>query len=535
MSNILSIEIDNQIIKIVESNKKGDTLSVYNCITFDVPDGLIEDGEINDMGILEKLIKNKLIQHNIKTKKSHLLINSNLIIIRSIVLPYINNKKETMSMIKYELEHIMSADINQFKIVCKQEEIYIKEGIKKAKYIVNLTHKKIYEQYIELFKRLKIQLISLDGSFNSLSKITSKNVNNESITTVSTMSFVRLNMNSIAFSVVKNGVVNFSRTTYLNLDEQIEIESVSESLEDTEQFKILIQDKSDGTKEKEDYLNIMFDEISKYLRYYNTINKESIIEKIYIYGNGFDSSMVELLSNEIDIKIEIVEQLSGIEIINEGLFKNFETNECFYINEYFNLMLSFYFNNMDINYLTDKNKKHLLIFNIGVSVMAVVLIIILIFIYNGLNYFFTNRYLAKEIETMNAFIHNENNEKLNLYAESLKTNISKLEAYKSNSILLNELAADEDLISSDMLNEIKAALPSKTIIRSVIIDEYSMQLICTSSYMSDIALFEHRLKNIYFVDAVHIPVIESQNSSDNVNIYLYSVVCHLRSNSDDAE
>ena len=438
-------------------------------------------------------------------------------------------------MIKFELEHLMSVDLSQYKIVYKQEEVLIKDGVKKAKYVVNLLHKKTYEQYTELFKRLKLQLISFDSSFNSLSKIISKNINNEIITNNSTISFVRLNRNSIDFSVVKNGVVNFSRTTFLNLDEQLEIESVSESLEDAEQFKIFMQDNSDDRKVKEDYLNIVFDEISKFIGYYNFVNKDSNIDKLYIYGYRCDNSMAKLLSDELNIKIEVIDVFDGIEIVNEGLLKNFGTNKSFYFNEFFNLILSFYFNNKDINFLTDKNKKHILLFNIGVSLMAVVLIIVLIFVYNGLNYLFTNRYLTKEIETMNAFIHNEDNEKLNSYAESLKTDISNLETYKKNAVKLNELVADEDLISSGMFNEIKAALPSNTIIRSVIIDQYSMQMICTSSSMNDISLYEYSLKNIYFLDTVHIPSIESQNSSDNSAVYLYSVVCKLRGNGDEAE
>lgn len=526
MSKILSIEIEDKIIKIIEVQRKGELLSVYNFICIDVPDGIIDNGKILNINILSNLIEKKLIENNIKSNKAILIINTNSIIIRNVVLPYINSKKETASMVKFELEQFLSADLKEYKLIYKTEDIFINDGIKKAKFIVNCLPLKIYEQYIKLFKNLKLELLSFDSSFNCLSKITHRKINNKILDNNKPLVFCKLNNNTMTFSVVKNGVVNFSRISYLNFEDIYEIESVSENIAVYQNSQIMIKDIDNNLRDN--YTNLVLEEINKYKRYYSTINKDNKIKKIYIYGSRCSTNMESMLSEMLDIKIEMINDMDNIEIKNESLLGNFNVNKNYYMNEYFNLLLSQCYDKCDINFLTDKNKHHKLLFNVGVTLMAAVLIVLLIFMYHGLNYFINNSALKKEIEIMNSFIENEENIKLNTYVENIKHNISKLESYKESALKLSEFILNEDLINTGMLTEIKKAMPNNTVIRANSIDVNGIQMICNSNSMKEISLFEYNLKNIEFISSVHISSIEIQNEVELSKVYSYSIVCNLR-------
>ncbi|MGB4440577.1 MAG: hypothetical protein WBJ13_15440, partial [Sedimentibacter sp.] len=136
MGRILSVEIKNRNITILEGSKSGSSLTIYKSLFLDVEPGNIDDGKIIDIESLAATIEKALIEKNIKSKNAIFIINTNSTITRNMELPLLNSKTETMSMIKNELDQIVSVDLNLYKLIYKKTDTILTDGIQKGKYIV---------------------------------------------------------------------------------------------------------------------------------------------------------------------------------------------------------------------------------------------------------------------------------------------------------------------------------------------------------------------------------------------------------------
>ena len=208
MANLLAVEINDDNIKIMEGSKKGNTLNVYKCVCVSVPINSIKDGKILSIDVIKEIIKKALLVNFIKTKRTVFIINSNSVITRKIELPYLKSNKETKSMINFKLQELMAADLNQYKIMYKTTEIFVSEGIKKAGYIVYGMPIKIFNQYLELADKLKLDLAYLDISPNLLGNIFKNNlaVNSKEMEIKGSAAFLNAGYDTISFSIINKGI-----------------------------------------------------------------------------------------------------------------------------------------------------------------------------------------------------------------------------------------------------------------------------------------------------------------------------------------
>lgn len=539
MAKILSIEIDNRNVKILEGAKKGSSISVNKSIFLEIQPNSIDDGKITDMDSVAGVIQKALINNNVKTKKAIFTINSNSIITRSIELPVLKKKSQTMSMIKNELEQLLSVDLNEYKLIYKIEgkaEIETQN----CKYIVYGLPIDIYNDYIELAMKLKLAMVSLDLSFNSLDEISDNkiSINGKSLKETSSTAFIDFGYNNITFSVVNSGKNDFSRissngindivrslVTVYNLTQEMALTSIGElSLTDE------VENISDISKLNiaEDSIGLWIDEFNRYIRYYNSNNKDKQIEKIFIYGSFANiNGLEEYLGSRLNIEVEEIKNVSGL-ILKDNI-------SDFNVKKYFNTLLSFYISRKDINFLTDKNKEHKSKFNVGVFVMVVTVVAALTASYYLYSYMVRQKALEKELQTINQFMESEENIQQSIEAESLKSKALLLEKYKQEVEKLQQSISNQDAVTTIMFEEIGKAVPLGTKINSMIIDKQSIQLQCSSGSKLEVAQLEKNLKNIEFINYVYIPAVVEGANGSNAN-YSYSVVCEVKDvSADEAE
>jgi len=158
MGRILSVEIKNRNIKILDGLRKGSSITVYKSLLLDLEPGSIDDGKIIDIDSVVHIIDSALKENNIKTKNAIFIINTNATITRNMELPLLKSNSETFLMVKNELSQLLPVDIEQYKIVYKKTDTVTIDGVVKGLYIVYGLPIAIYEQYIELSERLKVYL-----------------------------------------------------------------------------------------------------------------------------------------------------------------------------------------------------------------------------------------------------------------------------------------------------------------------------------------------------------------------------------------
>ncbi|WP_313163748.1 pilus assembly protein PilM [Sedimentibacter sp.] len=529
MGRILSVEIKNRNIKILDGLRKGSSITVYKSLLLDLEPGSIDDGKIIDIDSVVHIIDNALKENNIKTKNAIFIINTNATITRNMELPLLKSNSETFLMVKNELSQLLPVDIEQYKIVYKKTDTVTIDGVVKGLYIVYGLPIAIYEQYIELSESLKLELVAMDLASNCLDKIAAKSlfVNKENLKPSTSVGFVDIGYNNILFSVLNDGKDIFSRISsnglrdIVNNFEAVYNLSTEEAINEIyglslgDNFELNKISKSNILEEN---INMWADEFNRYIRYYNSNNKDRQIEHIYVYGSFANMSGIDqYLESRLNISTSTVNELSNI-IDKTGKLD---------IKTYMNTILSLYIDRRDINFLTDRKKQHKNKFNTGVVVMAASLIAVLTIAYYGYSYFVEKSALDKDIAAMEAFLNNQENIMLNDEAVKARNKSLLLQKYKDEADKLLIAIKNEDAVNSIIFEQIAASIPHGTIINSMSIDRTSINLQCTSASRQEAAQFEKNLQGIEFIDNVYIPAVADSAEGSSVS-YSYSVVCDVK-------
>lgn len=532
MAKFLSIEIGNKNIKIIEGRRKGSAVLVKKSAIIKTPFESVKEGNIENLNDLVKAISVGLKNNQIRTKKAIFNINSNSIISRNLDLPVLKTKDETISMIKYELEQYMPVVLNEYNILYKILETYEKDGVKKGKYTIYALPIKLFNNYLNLAKKLGLKLVSLDLSFTGLEKIiTAKTiVNNYTIKEKDTVLLINLGHSNIIFNVIKNGVNDFSRVINFGGNDidnsfadyyDIDNESASDLKHSLPDFNRIEEDNSEVVK-KEMILNTVdnwVNEIRRLIQYYTSRNNDLNISKIYIYGgsskiNGID----KYLSKQLDLNFEILKDISTIK-------KNKKIRK-FDIVMFLNSAAGLYFDKKDINFLSDKIRSRNKKFNKFVITTFFVLLSLSAGVLYFYQYFIQVNSIKKEIEAINKqLLLKKNIESVNEVNKMMDT-VNILKQYRDIVLYISVTLEKEDLIKTEVLDDIASVVPIDTTINSMMIDGKAIQLQGESYSRESVAQFEKNLKNLDFIDNVYIPAL-TQNDENEV-IYAFSAICYIK-------
>lgn len=494
MSKKLAVEFNDQSIKFIEGSRKGKILCISKENEINLPAGSICDGMVKDLDSVTGALR-KLHGNSVKHKKAIFLINSNSVLIRKIELPYVKNYKETRSMINFKLQEILPSYFYQYKIMYKTSEIFMNEGVKNARYIVYGMPLKLYEGYLEISEKLKLNLESIDISSSFMEDILGETTINGKSIKNHTMAVIYAGKFIMSLSIINKGI--------------------------TELFKITEYD-HEGSLSSALNSNVTVtrctEELRKYMKYYISAGKDNNIEKIYLFGESCNEELKESLSG-LGTEVEITAEMPGICIESSEIKHDFL--------DYFNLAASFYTNKTHIDFLTEKKTRRKLQFSAGIAAMSCILIFAAVLSYNFLNYYFKTNILEDEIASKKLFLNNEDNIFLNNEIENVKKKTAFLESYVNKAGEIKGKTNLDNLISSEMFEKIKDCTPADTIINSYFADVNNVELNCESSSLQSTALFVENLRSIEFVDNVNMSNVEIEKDG-NVSKYVYSVTCYLK-------
>lgn len=499
---LLSIEIKDEKINIVHALKRGNSISILSCQNINGT-FVLSNEKIIDIEETSSKIKEILVTNKIKVKRPIFVINSNSIIIRKLKLPLLNKKSEIVSMIQHELEQSMPVDMSQYKIIYK---IVNDECSNKAFYVIYGLPLNLFNQYAELANKLKFKTSIFEIYGNSFNEIIPYKllINNISVNADDTIAFVDINENEITFSVLKNGVCDFSRTSEFNDYDQ---DLISETHGD------YIVEKGKTTEE---FMYRYLNEISKYIRFYHSVDYDNRINRLYFYGAAFNSRLLDFLSVNLSINCISIDSISNVE------FGELSCNSSFYINNNLIQLLTLLKNKKDACFCYEQNNYfNILKYDIKVSAIAAVIAATLL---AGALLFSSNFYA--EYDKMKLFISKDENIKANEKIENLKYDIKVLESAIENINVAITSAQTDDYVSSDILRKILFAVPENTKVISIFIDKESTHLSCVSGSIEEVTILLFNLRKIDFIESTNVPNIELiRNQSGN---YSYSVVCKLK-------
>lgn len=475
----LSLEFGSNI-KIVEGCKKKNIVYVKKAVTMDVSVDIKNGLNLSD-SINEVLIKN-----NIKTKKAIIIINTESVIIRKIKLPFLKKKTEIATMIKHELGQLISADLSRYKIIYKIIEIYNEDEKKTALYAAYCLPLNTYEFYESLGKKLKLKLIRIDISSNSLNNILEQNIelNNSILNRKDVCAFVNINNDSAIFSVIYKGINDFFMIEVAERNTDIAAETTFYHGEH-------------GI----DDMYIWVEVINKCCRYYHSVNNNRI-SRIYLYGCSKGTcGLDKLLSAILHMEVEFINSAS-----------NMVCEENTVLNEYFISAAAMY-NIKSLNFLTkDGSKAFVAICIAGASVLLIL-------------FSFLQKHelsLKEHIYDLDIYIKNEKCIEKDSMIEKLK---SDNQALKASIMSMDEaiIIIDNENINTEIIKSIYYLLPQNTKVLSFSIEKDSINMQCISCFMDEVIYFLNELKEMDFVESIYIPAVQSKDMK-----YSYSIICNFK-------
>lgn len=337
--NIVSIDIGNKNIKIVEGKQQGNNIVVNKAITVRTPSQSYNDGQIIDKERLKSIIHGTLESCKIKTKKVICSIESTSIITRKIILPKVK-EEEMESMVKYEVEQYLPIMLDDYVVEYKVLDTFRVEGVDKFRMLVATIPKIMVENFLELLKEINIKPVALDLNSNAISKIFNREleINKEISNLEQTVAILDIGHKFINMDIISKGIIQFSRlVTSGGKDIDINIANhFNLSVEEAEEKKMNdcnIAGKEDTSAVKE-MLNYAVTtsienwvvEIKRVFQYYETRKLVNKIDRVYLHGGsskllGIESYMEKALEmpvkriNEID-KIKLSKSIDNFEIAN---------------------------------------------------------------------------------------------------------------------------------------------------------------------------------------------------------------------------
>lgn len=482
MARILSIEIEDENIKIIEGEKNGERIVLYKAICLPIDQGL-RDGEITDMDYITGKISGSLRANKIKTKRAIVLVNSSKLIIRTISLPLLKKRSQILSMLEIEVQELLSADLSKYQISYQIADSFTNENkVAYGLYVVYCIPVTLLDQYRDLGEKLGLRLLKVDVTPHSIKSLYTKeaDINHRPIDIGDNIVFLKLGGKSLYFFLVKDGFC-----LLYNIIENIRGSPLPYLL--------------------------------KFIRSYYSVSGEKSIKKVYIYGRG-SQGIDDEIKGVLGIESERVSSLSNLDLCE----KLSEGDPVSNLNDYFNNILSL-LDSDDISLYLIKDKVRNNYWYLAILISFIITSLALLGFLNS------QIFMKKKIEGMTAYLNNEDNIKVNSEILNIKLDRDYLDQYLDQAEKLLEEIKDKDSVDTYIIRKINGLKPPKTKVSSIYYDKKGLQLQCISASMEEAILFLSNLQEIQGLARTYMPEIHFRGDG----YFSYSLILNLEKGEED--
>lgn len=341
---VLSIEVGLHQTRVCELEAGKKNPHVFNCITFDTPENIVEDGFILDKDLMAQTLKTHLSSAKMTAKEAIFTIASTKLANREVVIPMVRDDK-IQSIIDASATEYFPLDVSEYTISYSiLEKINTKEE-KKIKLLLlaapNNLIKNIYS-FAEI-AGLRVQALDYIGNsaYQLLKNKLGAGVNvsvmiNDQTTIVNIMENEKLALQraipygsmNIVSAVLDNSVFNknTSREAMQLLMQEGIINAHIDMGGEASRGVSMASDSYDrvmreirGREEVTNTIQYIMNNVNRVLDYYMSRNSDKRINAIYLTGIGSKFKGIEILfSNETGFDVKRIESLFGV-AFNKGL------------------------------------------------------------------------------------------------------------------------------------------------------------------------------------------------------------------------
>ena len=335
-TNLLSIDIGSYCVKIAAGQKSGDRIKITALAKKELPEGVYENGRIQDPLTLKTILQGLIRDNHIKQKDVAITYEGNDIIKRDLIVPKVDDKDQ-LELITYEVSQYLPIDIENYILQYKEIEEIEEDNTIKLKILLGAIPKDLVRTLYDFIIDCGLNPVFMDVHSNSLEKFVEFGL--DSIASTKTIAVVEIGHKLIDISIFEKGMYKFNRLLKMGAADfdkilvnhlDLPAEEIFHRKKMTHLSKLrTLNDSDENTSNNEsslmatEILNCLEDclnEVDKVFKYYTYRGPEHFIDTIYLTGGGAQLKDLSMIFREkFEIDTQVVNSYSGIEIATKKL------------------------------------------------------------------------------------------------------------------------------------------------------------------------------------------------------------------------
>ncbi len=342
---ILTIEVGSQQTRVCEMDYASKNPHVYKTLTFDTPEGAVEDGFINDTSRFAIAMRDALDRERVTTKDVVFTISSSKIANREVTIPMVKDSK-IMQVVQASASEYFPVDISDYVISYTVQQRINTKTDKQLVLLLLAAPNDLIRRYYHLARDMRFHVTSIDYSGNSLFQIVRRQVRkgvnmclqiNEQSTLINIIEDDKLILQRVipygtstlietvrehqvfgadtdraAFDLLRTEKLLNMHFNEGNSSSMGAMENASDSYNRAMQQQMGIEDITES-------LSYLVNNFNRVLDYYNSKNSDKRIREVVLAGPGATVlGMEDLLRNETGMEIRRLQSLFGLVFPKKG-------------------------------------------------------------------------------------------------------------------------------------------------------------------------------------------------------------------------
>jgi len=315
---VLSITLGSEIVKICEASSAGSKkVQVYNAIDLVIPQGLCEDGVIQNAESLASVILQGMSGEGFTAKKIVFSIASKRIASKEAIIPYCKENR-IMDIVRVNApEYFPISNLEEYVVNYSILDVVQNENVKNYRLSVVATPRDILADYYELARLMGMSVVGLDYAGNAILQLLKLQTEGDEVVAI-----LQMSTENTVVSIMSGKTLIMQRSVPYGRGVLLEAICTSRSVPSNVADLMLIEEDisyvASTNEEVADAVRSLFSSINRIIEFYSSRNPERPLDHIYMIGDVISvNGLVELFNREwTEHSVELIGHLHGVEIKN---------------------------------------------------------------------------------------------------------------------------------------------------------------------------------------------------------------------------
>ena len=324
---VISLDIGTQNIKIVVGKCTKNKIIIEKAFMFKSSADNSSEDSLKNLTVLPKEIETFISNNKIKVKSANVTGNSTTIINREIIVP-VANEDELETLVKFELQHYLPINMDDFIVQFSILEKIVVEGMEKLRILAVIYPNKLAKNYMELLTTAKLKPNALDVNYNTIKKLILHgdiNIENEN-NSQETIAVIDMGAESLEANIYTNHNLEFARIIKsggkqidINIAKSFNMSIIKAETEKIEQCDLMNYEKSEMASLIRSDVEEWMEELGRIIQFFKNKKVGNNISKIFIHGGSSRlKGLEEYMKAKFSIPVKHIDKLNNV-VFNKNI------------------------------------------------------------------------------------------------------------------------------------------------------------------------------------------------------------------------